>query len=171
MSRFFNDAYFSYLRQDAVLANPDARFIEWDGIEWARIIEHPGYYVSEYGDVVSVRKEETLLMKPYENKYGHLYVDFSYGGNKYKLLIHRLVATYFVPNPNHYPIVRHLDDNPKNNHYTNLAWGTQADNVQDCRDHGRDFHKSVYCYELDKVFRSCAEAADYFCVSRPAITH
>lgn len=170
MSRQFQEAYFSVLQQIAVLSDPDADFIEWDGIVWAKMRNYPGYYVSEYGDVVSIRREESRLMRPYENQYGHLYVDFCYGDKKYKMLVHRLVAMHFIPNPNNYPVVRHLDDDPKNNYYTNLAWGTQADNMQDCRDHDRDYHKPVYCYELNREFRSCADAARFFNVARSLIT-
>lgn len=170
MSRQFDEAYFSCLQTEAVLSDPDADFIDWDGIVWAKLREFPGYYVSEYGDVASIRREESRLLRPYENQYGHLYVDFPYGSQRYKMLVHRLVAICFIPNPNNYPVVRHLDDDPKNNHFTNLQWGTQADNMQDCRDHGRDFHKSVYCYELDRVFRSCADVAKEFGVARSLVT-
>lgn len=45
--------------------------------------------------------------------------------------LHRLVAMAYIPNPNNYPIVRHLNDNPLDNRLANLAWGTQKDNVKD----------------------------------------
>lgn len=45
--------------------------------------------------------------------------------------LHRLVAMAYIPNPNNYPMVRHLNDNPLDNRLANLAWGTQKDNVKD----------------------------------------
>ena len=45
--------------------------------------------------------------------------------------LHRLVAMAYIPNPNNYPIVRHLNDNPLDNRLANLARGTQKDNVKD----------------------------------------
>lgn len=45
--------------------------------------------------------------------------------------LHRLVAMAYIPNPNNYPIVRHLDDIGTNNTVNNLRWGTQKDNVND----------------------------------------
>lgn len=45
--------------------------------------------------------------------------------------LHRLVALAYIPNPNSYPIVRHLDDIGTHNTVNNLRWGTQKDNVND----------------------------------------
>ena len=42
--------------------------------------------------------------------------------------IHRLVAEHFLPNPKNYPVVMHLDNNPKNNNISNLQWGTYSMN-------------------------------------------
>jgi len=51
--------------------------------------------------------------------------------------VHRLVALHFIPNPNNYSVVMHIDDNPQNNHYTNLMWGTNYLNSQDMKIKGR----------------------------------
>ena len=37
---------------------------------------------------------------------------------------HRLVAEYFLDNPNNYPYVHHKDENKLNNNYENLEWVT-----------------------------------------------
>lgn len=51
------------------------------------------------------------------------------GGRKKKanVFIHKVTAKVFVPNPDGHKTVYHKDGNPENNHYTNLAWGTKAD--------------------------------------------
>lgn len=54
--------------------------------------------------------------------------------------VSRLVAMVYIPNPNNYPIVMHLDDNPLNNNVSNLQWGTQKMNIQDAINKGR-FHQ------------------------------
>ena len=51
--------------------------------------------------------------------------------------IHRLVANAFLPNPNNYPVVMHLDNNPANNFVSNLSWGNQSINMLHCVKSGR----------------------------------
>lgn len=36
--------------------------------------------------------------------------------------VHELVAKYFIPNPEGYEFVEHIDQNRFNNHFTNLRW-------------------------------------------------
>jgi HNH endonuclease len=50
--------------------------------------------------------------------------------------VHRLVALTYLPNPNNYPVVRHLDNNKKNNHVSNLEWCTYSTNLQQAYDDG-----------------------------------
>lgn len=47
------------------------------------------------------------------------------------LQVSRLVALAWVknPNPDIYDVVMHLDNNPENNYYKNLKWGTQSQNI------------------------------------------
>lgn len=44
--------------------------------------------------------------------------------------IHRLVATYFIPNPKNKPVVNHIDGNKLNNIVTNLEWATVGENTR-----------------------------------------
>ncbi len=44
--------------------------------------------------------------------------------------IHQLVAETWVPNPHGYKEILHLDENNRNNCYTNLKWGTHIENME-----------------------------------------
>lgn len=101
------------------------------GEVWATVPGHPGYWVSSTG---RVRSRRGVLKQHPGDDAGHLAVAFT--GRRH-FLVHRLVAERFVPNPEGYPLVRHLDGDPANNDYRNLAWGTQAMNMADARRHGR----------------------------------
>lgn len=57
--------------------------------------------------------------------------------------VHRLVALAFVKGYAVGLVVRHQDDNTKNNYYKNLVWGTQADNVDDRQKRNRQAKGSM----------------------------
>lgn len=52
------------------------------------------------------------------------------------LPLHRLVAQIFLPNPNNYPQVNHIDGNRYNNAASNLEWCTAKQNIRHCWDTG-----------------------------------
>lgn len=97
---------------------------------WAHISGFPGYLVSNKGRVWSKKKNGFIKVKPMDD-HGHLGVCLSHNGVSCYMYIHRLVAEAFLPNPDNFPIVRHLYDDPSQNTDSDLAWGTQKDNMQD----------------------------------------
>lgn len=50
------------------------------------------------------------------------YVQLSKNSKPFTFLVHRLVAVAFIPNPNGYEQVNHIDENPLNNRVENLEW-------------------------------------------------
>lgn len=103
----------------------------------------PGYFVSELGIVYgpgSLGHRGWHIQKSYSNDaYGHQIVDLYINGKRQHRYVAVLVAEAFIPNPNGFPEVRHIDGNPYNNHVSNLEWGTHADNMHDAQRHGT-FH-------------------------------
>jgi hypothetical protein len=66
---------------------------------------------------------------------GYRYLRATIGRSKCD--VHRLVAiTWIGPPPFLGAYVLHKDDNPDNNHYTNLYWGTQKQNTDDALRNG-----------------------------------
>ena len=71
--------------------------------------------------------------------YKHLRVVLCTYLMKHKLSINvsRLVALAWVPNPYNKPFVCHIDNNPLNNDYRNLYWGTHKENMEQMVKDGR----------------------------------
>lgn len=91
------------------------------------------YEVSNTGKVRSFTrksyKKDGKILTPNAVSSGYFIVHLSDGKNKKAMLIHRLVAMTFVPNPNNYPQINHIDENKKNNNADNLEWCTAAYNL------------------------------------------
>lgn len=122
------------------------------------------YEIDSFGGVTSYKGEYPIRLRfgrsgP-QRRYRHVVLTDDQH-RKYTRKLHRLLAEAFVPNPNGYPIVRHLDDNPDNNDISNLAWGTVQDNANDRVLNGRVHTRRVYCYELNTTFNSVNEAAEF----------
>lgn len=94
------------------------------------------YYISNIGNVfvTDYRGQKVWLkMKPRLIR-GYLAVGLrKFDGQRsiqtlYK--VHRLVAEYFIANPNNKPVVNHIDGNKLNNVVTNLEWATVGENTR-----------------------------------------
>lgn len=95
---------------------------------WKRIENHPNYMVSDLGNVVNTKTG--LKRKPVKIKNGYMTIMFSDGGKNVLEYLHRIVAEAFLPNPNEFPQVNHIDKNRDNNMADNLEWCTPEYNVK-----------------------------------------
>lgn len=103
---------------------------------WKDIKGYEGLYqVSNLGRIKSVlfrnnicTKEREKIIKIKTNKCNRQYVMLYKNGKRKNLIVHRLVARAFIPNPNNYLEVNHIDGNPKNNNVGNLEWCTKSYN-------------------------------------------
>lgn len=100
---------------------------------WKDVVGYEGLYVvSESGAVYSLHKKGHngfYRMKQEPDLYGYYRVVLCKDGKHTHKRVSRLVAEAFVPNPKNKEIVNHIDYNRKNNHYSNLEWCTQKENV------------------------------------------
>lgn len=97
------------------------------GETWHPIVETKGLYlISNHGRIWSFKNNKYIKTPSHKN--GYLFVLLCFEGKSLYFSVSRLVAKYFVPNPNGYTEVNHRDENKKNNHADNLEWCTRKYN-------------------------------------------
>ena len=102
---------------------------------WFPVKGYEGLYeVSDQGRVRSIvqrRKWEPHVLKPANNGCGYLIVHLCKNSKGKLLLVHRLVAEAFCPNPcpDKFTEVNHRDENKENNASSNLEWCDRKHNI------------------------------------------
>jgi len=98
--------------------------------EFKILKEYPFYKIYADGRVYSLRLKRYI--KGHKNKRGYYaFTLYDQEGKRKHKALHQLLAMAFIPNPDNYEVVRHLDDNKDNNTLSNLKWGTIKENIQD----------------------------------------
>ena len=68
------------------------------------------------------------VLSPGLGKRGYYVVSLSKNGKAKTFTVHQLVAKAFIPNPNGYKFIDHIDTNKLNNSLNNLRWCTSKQN-------------------------------------------
>lgn len=94
----------------------------WEGV----------YQISNMGRMKSFKVDPSGKVMSLRNKTGdYIRVVLQKHGRKPKtVLVHRLVAKVFIPNPLNLPVVNHKDCDKQNNSVSNLEWCTNSYNVR-----------------------------------------
>jgi hypothetical protein len=107
---------------------------------WRNIVESDKHQVSNLGRVRSIdstywsehnngyNKMKGKVLKPTRLDRGYQQIQFKHKGKKH--LLHRVVAAAFIPNPNNYHQINHINADPSDNRIENLEWGNQSQNIQ-----------------------------------------
>lgn len=91
-------------------------------------IIYDNYTIYENGDIYNKHGKKMSVV---DNGKGYLALGLQIepkGKRVYKSL-HRLLAETFIPNPNNYSDVNHIDGNRQNNLLSNLEWCTHGENI------------------------------------------
>ena len=149
-------------------------------MEWRKVEGWSKYSVSSNGDI---RRDETnRILAGGHDLDGYRQITLCQDGKRKMFKLHRLIALAFVPNPDHKPMVNHIDGVKTNNQVSNLEWVTNQENqdhywrVINCEEHhirrvnshkGKGLlsenpnAKAVICIELQKTFPTMKEAQIY----------
>lgn len=103
--------------------------------------EYKGFYVD---DDLNIYNRNGTKLTPFIGTDGYYQVCSRRpsNGKHYHIRVHRLYATLFIPNPNGYTYVNHIDSNKLNNSLDNLERCTNSHNVKHGWDSGNRTHKN-----------------------------
>ncbi len=87
--------------------------------------EETTYYIDQEGRLLN--KKSNHYYKG-TIRSGYRWYDLRWNNKKTSISAHRLVALYYIPNPDELPCVHHKDHNKLNNNVNNLQWSSWSDN-------------------------------------------
>ena len=137
---------------------------------WRKIYGFKGAYeISDYGRLRN--KRTGVMRKTFVLNGRHKAVTLVENGIQTTFVMHRLVAEYFVDNPNDYRYVIFKDGNYENLHYTNLEWVERnvnsfeskskrvlqlddQNNVVNVFDSAKQAAKECFC-NYQSIYRAC----------------
>ena len=105
--------------------------------EWRDVVGYEGIYmVSSLGRIASMERKvqcgnipkiipfkiKSTRIRHTTPNYSRESVSLSCNGNDKNFFVHRLVAEAFIPNPNNYPDIDHINGSPLCNSVSNLRW-------------------------------------------------
>lgn len=88
--------------------------------------EFPGYFINQDGVVIGMKGH---VLKQSPNVDGYPVVYMRKDGKNCCVRVHRQLAKAFIPNPDNFPVVNHIDGDKTNYRLDNLEWTTIQGNV------------------------------------------
>lgn len=124
---------------------------------WKDIKNYEGLYqVSNFGNVRNVKTNK--ILKCSSDKLGYLRV-YLYKNKKRKTeMLHRLIASTFIPNPQNKPIINHINGCKNCNEISNLEWVTAKENSIHAVNNNLIKTIPVICVETNEMFKGVNDA-------------
>lgn len=147
-------------------------------LQWKEIQGYNGrYFISSNGQI---KNKYGKILKPWIRN-GYYTIGLMINKKRTNYYIHRLVAEYFLSNPDkHRNFVNHLDGDKLNNNVSNLEWCTRQENAQHAYETGllvptvenlvRFDRKPIIRIEDGKWFSGVTEAANQMGVCEAAMS-
>lgn len=128
---------------------------------WKAISAHPGYEVSDDGQVRSIdriierkngipMRSRGRLLSPTLDRDGYRSVMLD--KRQRRKVAHLMLETFVGPRPFSAALARHLDDDNSNEVITNLAWGDKSDNAHDAMRNGLNWQTNKTHCKHDHEF-------------------
>lgn len=117
--------------------------------------------------IIQVREKELIIAK-YKN-HGYAYCTLSKNSKSKKFKMHRLISIHFIPNPNGFPFINHINAIRDDNRIENLEWCDHSHNMKHRFKMGYDHSgvknpsaRKVIDTSTKQIFDTVKEAADKF---------
>lgn len=124
------------------------------------------YTIERDGTIVNTETGHVLKAIIGTNGYAHADLYDGQGSHK-MMLVHRLVAEHFIPNPDNMPCVNHKDENRHNNDASNLEWCTYRYNINYGTAQARKRERMDAFYKSEKIKETARENGSK--VSKPVV--
>lgn len=137
---------------------------EWKevyGYDYLFEVSNQGRIRTKYYNNKGYQKDYREII-PLDNGHGYLRLNIKRNRKQITVYIHKLVAEYFIDNPNGYTEINHKDENKLNNSADNLEWCVHKYNANYGTAKYRRAEKArkrIRCIENGKVYASMSKAA------------
>lgn len=88
------------------------------------------YKISEYGEIISYKYKVPKKLKSFVEPTGYRVISLCSCGKYTRRRIHQWVALSFIPNPQNFNEINHINADKTNNHYKNLEWCDHTHNIR-----------------------------------------
>ena len=138
------------------------------------------YDITKEGVIINLKTNRKYKGKIKND--GYLIWHTKINNKDYSWLIHRLLAIKYIPNPNNYPVVNHIDGNKLNISLDNLEWCSYSHNAKEAvrlglmnynNSHGpckKIIQINKDTKEIIKIYNSIIEASKELKISRSSIS-
>ena len=121
----------------------DSTFCDLDLTKFDKVKNHENYIINKNGSLYNTRSKK-FISTTIKHGYMRYNVDWP------RRMVHEVLSDQYIPNPNHYETIDHLDCNKLNNSISNLEWVTREENNKRAYDNNLTYVvKSLVTFSKD----------------------